>query len=40
MELGAADYIVKPIAADDLRNRVNALAAQSQNQPAETGAGA
>jgi CheY-like chemotaxis protein len=36
MELGAADYIVKPITADDLRQRVNTSA---QRQTAETGAG-
>ena len=35
MELGAADYIVKPITADDLRQRVKSA---SQTQTAETGA--
>jgi two-component system response regulator AdeR len=37
MELGATDYIVKPITADELRLRVNATA---QRQTAETRAGA
>ena len=34
-ELGAAEYLVKPISPDDLKKRLSALVSQAQSQPAK-----